>query len=270
MNFFLLRWQALMKNLIPHFIQQQFAQGVWHGRFHAATLFIDITGFTSLTETLMQYEKEGAEVLAGALADIFNPLVTAVYARGGFIASFAGDAFTAIFPDDADQPHPPALRALSTAFYSQSLFPDYENAAPHQGRVRLMQMRYGDFAIGIKIGLSMGEVTWGIAGEQGMHSFYFRGEAVSQCAEAQKHGHSGDIIAAAPILATAVPHVQATPLPPTPYYHLSDNTFAYHPTATAVAMLVHNDLNPFLPDAIINLPVPCEFQETCILFITFT
>ncbi|MCA9962514.1 MAG: adenylate/guanylate cyclase domain-containing protein, partial [Anaerolineales bacterium] len=196
MNFFLLRWQALMKNLIPHFIQQQFAQGVWHGRFHAATLFIDITGFTSLTETLMQYEKEGAEVLAGALADIFNPLVTAVYARGGFIASFAGDAFTAIFPDDADQPHPPALRALSTAFYSQSLFPDYENAAPHQGRVRLMQMRYGDFAIGIKIGLSMGEVTWGIAGEQGMHSFYFRGEAVSQCAEAQKHGHSGDIIAA--------------------------------------------------------------------------
>ena len=85
----------LQRNLIPHLIQEQFQQGLRSGTFQAATLFVDISGFTPLTESLMQHHKDGAEVLSEALGAIFGPLVSQVYARGGLIPLFAGDAFTA-------------------------------------------------------------------------------------------------------------------------------------------------------------------------------
>ena len=106
-----------MRNLIPHFIHQQFRQHNFHGAFQAATLFVDIAGFTSLTETLMQHPKDGAELLTDALNEIFEPLVQLVYAHGGLIPGFAGDAFTAIFPVTPGQRC--ELYALQTAFLIQ-------------------------------------------------------------------------------------------------------------------------------------------------------
>ena len=129
-----------MKNLIPHFVHEQFQAQNHGGRFQAATLFVDISGFTPLTETLMRHRKDGAEVLTGALNRIFGPLVSEVYAHGGFISTFAGDAFTALFPltpgDDAP------LGALRTAFAVQRFF-------AQEGRV---QTRYGQFEMGVRVG----------------------------------------------------------------------------------------------------------------------
>ena len=72
-----------MRNLIPHFIQQKFKAGSEHGNFEAFTLFIDLSGFTSLTETLMKQGKEGAEQLSFHLNSIFEPLVNLVYCEIG-------------------------------------------------------------------------------------------------------------------------------------------------------------------------------------------
>jgi len=85
-------------NLIPHFIYERFAQQQLSGRFLAATLFADISGFTPLTEMLLRHGKEGAEALSEVVQQTFAPLVAEVYACGGFISGFAGDAFTAFFP----------------------------------------------------------------------------------------------------------------------------------------------------------------------------
>ncbi len=52
-----------MNNLIPRYISDQFKQNNLKGSFEAFTMFVDISGFTKLTETLMQHGKEGAEVL---------------------------------------------------------------------------------------------------------------------------------------------------------------------------------------------------------------
>ncbi|MEZ4615629.1 MAG: hypothetical protein R2867_08970 [Caldilineaceae bacterium] len=46
----------------------------------------------------MEYSNEGAEVIAEVLGAIFSPLIDIIYAHGGFIATFAGGAFTALFP----------------------------------------------------------------------------------------------------------------------------------------------------------------------------
>ncbi len=86
-----------MKNLIPHFIFEKHKEGLGQGDFQALTMFVDISGFTPMTEALMKGGDEGAEILSDILNRIFEPMVNTVYKRGGFISGFAGDAFTAIF-----------------------------------------------------------------------------------------------------------------------------------------------------------------------------
>ena len=66
------------------------------GRFQAATYFVDISGFIPLTETLMQYRRDGAEGLSEALETIFVPLVSQVHPCGGWIPLSAGNAYGGI------------------------------------------------------------------------------------------------------------------------------------------------------------------------------
>ena len=87
-----------MKNLIPYFIQHQFEQQKSHGFFTAYTMFIDLSGFTPMTATFIERGNEGAEELSIILNKVFEPMVSLVYRKNGFIPYFAGDAFTAIFP----------------------------------------------------------------------------------------------------------------------------------------------------------------------------
>ena len=85
-----------MKNLIPYFIQENYKKGIYMGEFKAFTMFMDISGFTIMTEKLLKEGKEGVEVLSTILNNIFQPVIDAVYERNGFVSGFAGDAFTAI------------------------------------------------------------------------------------------------------------------------------------------------------------------------------
>ncbi len=153
-----------MKNLIPRFIRYQFKRNQFGGHFKAASLFVDISGFTAMTEALMVHGKVGAEVLAETLISVFDPLVTAVYAHGGIVTGFAGDAFTALFPlqpfTEKDHDHD---RAASDEMIS------YKNAVAAARSVQqnilhnpLRTTRYGEFTFAVKVGVGEGEVEWGI------------------------------------------------------------------------------------------------------------
>src|SRR5262245_16384185 len=89
---------APVNPFVPDFILQQDAQDRAGGAFDAAALFVDISGFSALTERLVVHGREGAETLAHALRFHFDPLVSAVHEAGGFITGFAGDACMALFP----------------------------------------------------------------------------------------------------------------------------------------------------------------------------
>ena len=104
-----------MHNLIPHFIQEQFSQGDYWGKFSAASLFIDISGFTTITNTLMEHGPHGAEVLAAIMRRVLDPPIRDVYEKGGFIVGLAGDAFTALFPHD-EAKNDVCWQALAAAF----------------------------------------------------------------------------------------------------------------------------------------------------------
>ena len=88
----------MTQNLVPYFILEKYAQQEQNGRFPATALFVDISGFSAITDQLMQHGQHGAEVLAGVMGAIFEPLISAIYGQGGFVTGFAGDAFTAVFP----------------------------------------------------------------------------------------------------------------------------------------------------------------------------
>ena len=87
-----------MKHFLSHFIQENYRHGLLEGSLRACTMFVDLSGFTRMTEKLMQKGAAGAEEMSTVLNQIFQPTVTLVYEQGGFIPYFAGDSFTAIFP----------------------------------------------------------------------------------------------------------------------------------------------------------------------------
>ena len=175
-----------MKHLIPYFIQQQYLDDQTHGDFQSYTMFIDLSGFTPLTEVLMKRGIGGAEVLSIILNRIFEPMVRLVYSRGGFIPYFAGDAFTAIFPKHKKtQP----WEIILTAQRLRDLF----------NKKEVWRTRYGEFKIDIKIGLSCGAVEWGIVGDD-YKSYYFRGEAIDNCAASEHLARQQDIIIDSPLL----------------------------------------------------------------------
>ncbi|CAH1000664.1 hypothetical protein LEM8419_01798 [Neolewinella maritima] len=168
-----------MQPLIPPFIQQKFLAGDLHGQVEAFTLNVDLSGFTPLTETLMQQGLTGAEQLSVILNDIFQPLVALVYASGGFIPYFAGDAFTAVFPLTLDRTH--AMHLLNVAERARQLFRERGNQFGEQ------------FTIGIKAGIGAGKVSYGIVG-QDLRAFYFRGEAIDAASKCQSLAGEQEIV----------------------------------------------------------------------------
>lgn len=173
-----------IRNFLPPFIHDQYEQGNLQGNFEALTLCVDAVGFTKMTEQLMRHGPAGAEVLAEIMNKVFNPLVQAVYGQSGFISVFAGDAFTAIFPAQPESSSETILlRGLACIDNLQTLFV----------RHGIHRTTFGQFTLEFKVGLSYGDVKWGIVGET-RNAYYFRGRAIEACASVQKHAEKGDIL----------------------------------------------------------------------------
>ena len=248
-----------MKNLIPYFIQHQFEQQKNHGFFTAYTMFIDLSGFTPMTETLMERGNEGAEELSIILNKVFEPMVSLVYRKNGFIPYFAGDAFTAIFPKNEVR-HP--WEIILTAQELRDLFDKRES----------WKTRYGDFEIRIKIGLACGNVEWGIVGDKTHKSFYFRGAAIDNCAESEHFAKQQEIIVANHLhgeLVSANGHFQTINKE---FYKLikdfgAEKNIAY-PTKNDKVLSVKVAQN-FLLNSVIKFNQQGEFRSVITLFISF-
>ncbi|OQY26953.1 MAG: hypothetical protein B6244_12020 [Candidatus Cloacimonetes bacterium 4572_55] len=177
-----------MLPLIPHYILEKFESNQFRGDLEAACLFVDISGFTVMTETLTQYGQEGTEALANILYRLFDPLVQGVYERQGFICNFTGDGFIALFPCLSGEPGQLALyRALGVAY----------NIQQYGLRKPRFSSRYGVFELGIKTGLDCGHTEWGIirpASDESRCIYYFRGDSIDGAGNAQGIAQSGEVL----------------------------------------------------------------------------
>jgi class 3 adenylate cyclase len=193
----------LTRNWIPRFLHDQRRAGCFQGNFAAATLYADISGFTALTESLMQQGKEGAEILSEQLNRIFVPLVQTIHAHHGWIATFAGDAFLAIFPWDGDDA---LLHSAQAALTIRQLFQESH----------VLQTRSGASALSARLGLALGRVDWSILGQE--HSpehltYYFKGSAIQNCIRAEQHASVGEIVITQSLLALISDQVDAVAFP---------------------------------------------------------
>ena len=84
-------------------------------RTHGTALFADLSGFTALTDALVQVlgPKRGAEELPTQLNRVYDAMIAEVHRYGGTVIGFAGDAITCWFDGDD------GLRATAAAFGMQ-------------------------------------------------------------------------------------------------------------------------------------------------------
>ncbi|MGW8145192.1 MAG: AAA family ATPase, partial [Anaerolineales bacterium] len=174
-----------MRNLVPHFILEKYNSGETHGSLPAVGIFVDISGFSRITDELMEHGQHGAEVIADLMSNLFTPLIQITYEQGGFISTLAGDAFTAIFPMEEDE-ETTCLRTLSAAWQIQQ---DFE-------ALTKQSTPFGEFSISGKIGIAKGEAIWGIvtSNDKRRATFYFAGSAVEESAEAEGKASSGEVL----------------------------------------------------------------------------
>ncbi len=86
----------------------------------------------------MLHGQHGAEVLAGLMHGVFDPLVESIFEYGGKIVGFAGDGIMALYPVEADA-ESTALRALTSAYVIQKRF--QENPASPNCLWRVLYLR---------------------------------------------------------------------------------------------------------------------------------
>jgi class 3 adenylate cyclase/tetratricopeptide (TPR) repeat protein len=167
-----------MKNMAPGFIIDQCRKGNCCGDLSAVTMFADISGFTSITEEMMRHGKEGAEILSAVINSIFTSVINQIHLHSGFVAGFAGDSMTVIFPDD--NPTRPLLAALAI----QKIFP----------KRGLQRTKFGEFRLSARICLSQGKVQWGIVGDKKHTAYFFKGEAIDSCTGFIQGCAAGEIV----------------------------------------------------------------------------
>lgn len=243
-----------MKNFVPHFIQERFRRNETHGHFTAYAMFVDLSGFTHLTQTLMKRGNVGAEQLSSILNDIFGPMVELVYRRGGFIPYYAGDAFTAVFTSDS----------ISTEEF-------LDTAERLHGLTDGPETEFHGFKIRTKIGLSYGDIEWGIVGGENK-SFYFRGAAINGSADAQMQAAQQEIYLDAAVADLAKKHI-ALQADQANEFFLWQNPKDFKslelPPQRKVQVSDAEILPAFFPQSVLKYDGRGEFRNVISVFISF-
>jgi predicted ATPase/class 3 adenylate cyclase len=248
-----------MHRVVPELIVKNFRERNYSGEFQAVSMFLDLSGFSTMTDALMQHGQHGAEALAGLMHGLFDPLVESIFAYGGKIVGFAGDGIMALYPVEADL-KVTALRALTSADVIQNKFRERPTR----------QTIYGAFSIFAKIGLGSGSVSWGILRSAGGNqaAYYFRGTAVDEATEAEHHAGSGEILLSEFMYELLHQEIEATGRGS---YGCFSKFSAERPKPTAVvfpAVDLHV-ARKFMPEDVIVNDLRGEFRQVVNLFMRF-
>ena len=167
----------MVRSLVPKFILEKSSIPVYQGSFEGLVVVIDLKGFTSLSEKMMTVGKQGVEILSQVINQLFSPSIEIIYHHQGFVSSFAGDAFTAIFPvrQEGITPTVNGVFAVKEAFQKLSS----------------VDTEAGQFDISMRMGLSRGLVDWQIIKGNKYQTYLFSGDVFKRsnynCGQAQEN-----------------------------------------------------------------------------------
>ena len=153
-----------------------------HKRFaikEGFVLFCDIAGFTPLTETLSRMGKEGSERLTFILNNYFTEMIEIVYFFKGDVLRFGGDAMTLFFEKELEKN---SLKCAKEMMKRMENFKDIKEGE-------------NIFSLSMKIGISSGNVLFGIIGEkEGFYDYFCAGIPLDKSAESEHKAEKGEIV----------------------------------------------------------------------------
>ncbi len=167
----------------------------------AAALFVDVTGFTALSEKLAERGPGGAEDLTTYLNAYFGPLLDIIQRYGGDTVKFAGDALLALWPvTDGETLEDTAQLAAECAL-----------AVQHE----LKSYRVGeDTELTLKMTLAAGDVAIEyLGGVFDRWELLITGDPVSQVAAAQHQARPGEVVMTIATAELLGARAQTEPLP---------------------------------------------------------
>ncbi|MCK5131786.1 MAG: tetratricopeptide repeat protein [Candidatus Sabulitectum sp.] len=88
-----------MLNLVPRPISLNYSDGNLSGSMFGSVVVFDVSGFTSIAETLSKQGNMGAAALSDTMNSIFTrEILSVIRGSGGFVSGFSGDSFAIILP----------------------------------------------------------------------------------------------------------------------------------------------------------------------------
>jgi len=156
-----------------------------------AVLFLDISGFTAMTEKLARAGSAGIEELTKILNSNFGRLIQLVDEYGGEVVSFAGDAMTAVFVvhHQGGRIQMLAQRAAACAVAMQS-------------ECRLLRKRENHSALAFKIGIGIGDIKAShLGGNANRWLLLVKGTAIKNAIDAEGYATPGETIASPQLIA---------------------------------------------------------------------
>lgn len=151
-----------------------------------STMFVDLAGFTPFVLSFCAAGQKGIEALQRVLTSYFGELVESIYAYGGDVYKFAGDAMLVGFPAESGESDTEnALRAVACARHAHAALAHYEKLDA-LGQHHSMLLKFG---------LSFGDFKYLLLGHQ---DFWYTpvliGAPVRHAIEAEHRASGGDLI----------------------------------------------------------------------------
>ena len=154
----------------------------------ATLCYIDISGFTALSEKLARRGRIGAEELTQVLNYVFGEMIAVAYDRGGSLLKFGGDALLLMFTGSG---HP--TQAASAAVEMQGVLRDARSYETSAGRLSLK----------MSVGLHSGTVHLFRVGDS-HKELILTGPAASMTTEMEETAVAGEILVS-PATKAAIP-----------------------------------------------------------------
>ena len=153
------------------------------GRFPGSALFLDVTGFTTLSERLGRQGSAGTEELVRILNEFFEPVIDVVRSSGGEVVAFGGDAVTAVWSGEGSH--------IVAATCGERL------AALARARGRI-HTSIGEVAFAVRIGVAAGMVDVAVGGRSDRLMMLTQGEAVDRAVACEHEADPGTVVARDP------------------------------------------------------------------------
>ena len=143
-----------------------------------SVVFVDISGFTAMSERLARLGKFGAEEITGAIESCFTALLAVAYANGGGLLKFGGDALLLFF---AGEGH--TERACRSAVWMRRTLREVGRLETLAGLVRLR----------MSVGVHRGLFHFFLAGDS-HRELVITGPAASETVEMESAAAAGEIV----------------------------------------------------------------------------